>query len=230
MTLLGELGIVEGGVRRFEIGAAILLVGVEEERIQPSVEIVVVGDVVLRAAARIELSEMPDRVAQPPLQLGPARHHVGLIHQDRERVRDRAVLDDEGAFHVDFAERKFGVQKNPALGLGRQEPHRHRPAGSISAAEFCSACSGKVHRAAANELLQAITQQTVHRNHQTSAIPTRLTHRPSNSTHVWTEWPHMHFLNDRDEQGRALVRCTQSGYSGMSRSRGCVISALPFEG
>ena len=51
VTLLGQLGIVEGGVRRLEIGAAILLVGVEEEGIEPPVEIVMMGDVVPRPAA-----------------------------------------------------------------------------------------------------------------------------------------------------------------------------------
>ena len=55
VTLLGELGIVER--RRpavSEIGAAILLVGVEEEGIEPPVEIVMMGDVVPRPAAPIE--------------------------------------------------------------------------------------------------------------------------------------------------------------------------------
>ena len=46
VTLLGELGVVERGVRRVEIGAAILLVGVEKERIEPPVEIVMMGDIV----------------------------------------------------------------------------------------------------------------------------------------------------------------------------------------
>jgi hypothetical protein len=46
MTPLGELRIVEGLVRRLEIGAAILPVGIEEERVEPPIEIVVVGNVV----------------------------------------------------------------------------------------------------------------------------------------------------------------------------------------
>ena len=48
MAFLGELGIVEARVRRFEIGAAILLVGIEEERIEPPVEIVMARDIVSR--------------------------------------------------------------------------------------------------------------------------------------------------------------------------------------
>ena len=126
MALLGELGIVERRVRRFEIGAAVLLVGIEEEGIEPPVEIVVARDIVLRTAARIELLGMPDQIAQPPLQLGPARQYFGLIQQDRQRIGDRAILDDEGAVHVDFAERQFRVEQNPAFGFGGQESHGDR--------------------------------------------------------------------------------------------------------
>jgi len=88
MTLLGELGIVKGLVRCLEIGAAILLVGIEEERIEPPVEIVVMRDIVFRAAARIELLGVPGQITQPPLQLGPTRQYFWLIHQDRQRVGD----------------------------------------------------------------------------------------------------------------------------------------------
>ena len=106
MALLGKLGVVERGVGRFEIRAAVLLVGVEEERIEPPIEIVVMRDIIFGAAARIELLGMPGEIAQPPLQPGPARQDFGLIQQDRQRVRDRAVLDHERAVHVDFAERQ----------------------------------------------------------------------------------------------------------------------------
>jgi hypothetical protein len=73
VTLLGELGVVQRRFRRFEIAAAVLFVGIEEQRIEPPVEIIVVRDIVFRSAARIELLGMPDQIAQPPLQLGPAR-------------------------------------------------------------------------------------------------------------------------------------------------------------
>ena len=53
MALLGELSVVERGVGRFKIGAAVLLVSVEEERIEPPVEVVVALDIVFRPAARI---------------------------------------------------------------------------------------------------------------------------------------------------------------------------------
>ena len=55
MPLLGELRVVERLSGVLEIGAAILPVGVEEERVEPAVEIVVMRDVAARALARIEL-------------------------------------------------------------------------------------------------------------------------------------------------------------------------------
>ena len=164
VALLGELGIVERRVRRFEIGAAILPVGVEEEGIEPPVEIVMMGDVVPRPAAPIELPDVPAEIAQPPLQPGPARHHFGLVEQDCERIRDRAVLDHERAVHIGFAKRQFGIEEDAALGPFAQEPRRHRTAGAITAGKFGPARGREGHRAAANELTQEITQQTIHRS------------------------------------------------------------------
>ena len=45
MALLGELGVVERLLGMLEIGAAVLPVGIEEERVEPLVEIVVMRDV-----------------------------------------------------------------------------------------------------------------------------------------------------------------------------------------
>jgi hypothetical protein len=158
VTLLGKLGIVEARLRCLEIGAAILLVGIEEERIEPPVEIVMARDIVLGTAWRIELPDMSYQITQPPLQLGPARQYFRLIHQDRQRIRDRAILDHEGSLHVQFAERQFGVEQHPAFGVGGEETHRNRLAGAIATAELRPARSRKRHRPAANELRQEITQ------------------------------------------------------------------------
>ena len=46
VAFLGELRVVERLLGMLEIGAAVLPVGVEEERIEPPVEIVVMRDVV----------------------------------------------------------------------------------------------------------------------------------------------------------------------------------------
>ena len=166
MALLGKLGIVKRHVRLLEIGAAVLHVGIQEERIEAAVEIVVVSDVVSGATARIELPEVPRQIASQLLQLGPAGQQIRLVHQDRQRVGDRAVFDDEGAIHVGFPKRKLGVEQNPAFGVRSQKTRENVLPGPVPASEFCTACGGKGHRAAANELLQQMAQQTVHRNHR----------------------------------------------------------------
>ncbi|MGY4288338.1 hypothetical protein ACVWXO_007558 [Bradyrhizobium sp. LM2.7] len=73
VALLGELCVVKRGHRRLEIGAAILLVGVEEERIEPAVEVVVVRNISAGARARIELLQVPRQIAKVPPGLCPLR-------------------------------------------------------------------------------------------------------------------------------------------------------------
>src|SRR6202040_372192 len=63
VTLLGELRVVERLVRRFEIGAAVLPVGIEEERVEARVEVVMMGCVAPRAAAPIEPGRAASEVA-----------------------------------------------------------------------------------------------------------------------------------------------------------------------
>src|SRR5260370_24208015 len=104
---------------------------------------------------------MPDQITQPPLQLGPARQNLGLIEQDRERVRDRAIFNDETPLHIDFAERKLRVEQNPAFGVGGEESHVDRLAGSIAADKFGPALSRKRRRPSAHYLRPELSQQTV---------------------------------------------------------------------
>jgi hypothetical protein len=47
MAFLGELGIVEGRIARFKIGATVLLVGIEEEGIESSAKIMVPRNIFL---------------------------------------------------------------------------------------------------------------------------------------------------------------------------------------
>ena len=208
VTLLGQLGIVEGGVRRLEIGAAILLVGVEEEGIEPPVEIVMMGDVVPRPAAPIELPGVPREIAHPPLQAAPARNHFGLIEQDGKRVRNRAVLDHERAVHIGFAERQFGIEEDAPLGLSGKEPHRYRRSSAIAASKCRPARGREGHRAAANELSQEITQQTIHRSTNGTTGPLPI---------CTAEAKVPMYINNIIIViiPRALLHCCQSGYSRM---------------
>ena len=97
--------------------------------------------------------------------------------------------------------------------MGRiQRSNCDRLPGTVAAAEFGSARGRKGQRAAANELLQEITQQTVHRNHPTSdpneAGVAAIT-ASQNGGRLVPAPP----LNDNSDAAIALVHCTQSGYS-----------------
>ncbi|KAH2775612.1 hypothetical protein KXW38_001462, partial [Aspergillus fumigatus] len=164
VAFLGKLGIVQRHARCLEIGAAILPVGIEEQRIKPPVEIVVMGDILLGAAARIELLQVADDVAQPPPRLGQTGHHFRLVHDDGQQVCDRAVLDHESAVHPGFAERQLRVEQDAPCGSRGCEARRHRLAGAVSAGECGAERRGKGQTTAADEMLQNVTQQTVHRS------------------------------------------------------------------
>ena len=57
MPFLRELGIVKRLIGFFEIGAAILPIGVQEERVKSTVEIVMVGDIAARPWSWIKLAQ-----------------------------------------------------------------------------------------------------------------------------------------------------------------------------
>ncbi len=81
MALLGELRVVERLVVGFEIGAAILLVAIEKEPIKPGVEVVMVRDIVTRAASWIELLETPEQVAENSVRQRPLRRGDPVLAQ-----------------------------------------------------------------------------------------------------------------------------------------------------
>ena len=96
MTPFGELGVVERLVGRLEIGAAILLVAVEKQRIEPAVEVVMMRHVLARPGPRIVLLQPAEEVAEQPRQPGPIRGATVLLaQQNGQNVGDRALLDDE---------------------------------------------------------------------------------------------------------------------------------------
>ena len=111
-----------------EIGAGILQVVVEEERIEPAVEVVVMGDVPLGAERRVHLAEAAREVAgagigdHPPGDVGRA----GCWREEREEIVDRAGFDDEAAVHELLAELELGIEDDVPLDVVRVEAHAHR--------------------------------------------------------------------------------------------------------
>src|SRR5262245_482628 len=67
MTLFCELRVVERCVWRLEIAAAVLSVGIQKERIEATVEVIVMRDIAAGSPATIKLSEAPTDVPQQPL-------------------------------------------------------------------------------------------------------------------------------------------------------------------
>ena len=128
-ALLGELGLVERHVGPLEVGAGILHVAVEEEAVEPLVEVVVVGDV---GARRLEADGAQDgrvgdaapEVVDPGEGGGDLGAQVGLGEQDE--LEDVALLDDDAALHVHLGEGEAGIEEHAAERAGVGEAERER--------------------------------------------------------------------------------------------------------
>ena len=131
MALLGELGIVERLIGRFEIGAAILPVDVEKQRVEPAIEIIMVRDIASRLPSRVELRYSAMEVADQPLRPSPTGS-ARLARYDGEHIGDRALLDDDAAIHVGFTEPELGIEQDTALGRSRDEADRDRRADPVT--------------------------------------------------------------------------------------------------
>src|SRR5262249_56410903 len=117
VTLCGKRGIVERLLAGLKIGAAVLPVGIEKQRVKLAVEIVVVRRVAPRPRARIELFEAAMEVADEPLQPRPRRRSVlaALTEHDGKHIGDRALFDEDTAVHISFAESQGRIEQDAAL-------------------------------------------------------------------------------------------------------------------
>ena len=163
MPLLGKLGVIQRRVGAFEIGAAILPVGIEKQRIEPAVEIVMALDVAPGTAARIELLNVADDVAQQPLRLGPARRHFGLVEDNRQDVRDGAFLHHQRSVRIDFAERQFGIEQEVSLGGRSGEAYRDGLSRAVAESKPPPIGQGHFQGAPPDELAETELEQTIHR-------------------------------------------------------------------
>ena len=133
VALLGELRVVKRLVFTFEIGAAVLLVGVKEEAVEPAVEVVVMGYIVPRPRTQIELLQAAKQVAYKVRRQRPFRRSdVLLPQQNREHIRDRALLDDECPVHVGLAQSQLGIEQDGALGFRVGKAHGNRRAAAVA--------------------------------------------------------------------------------------------------
>ncbi len=134
MALLGELRLFQRLAVALEIGARILHVRVEEEAVEPPIEIVVPSDVeagVLAIVALMEAAQCDARLVQhrDPAQPGVRAH---IARAEREKVVEVAVRQFEAAVHVEFAERQLGVERQFALGGAVGDPDRQARPGPVA--------------------------------------------------------------------------------------------------
>ncbi len=100
-----------------EIAARILPVGIQEQIVQPTGQVVVVGDIGPGTARRIVLVQM----AQPPgdhVERALERPPEGVVDiegTDTQEVVQGALLDRQLAVHVGFAEIEIGVDRKPVV-------------------------------------------------------------------------------------------------------------------
>src|SRR5438132_13861827 len=94
MAVFCQLRVVERLVGALEIGAAVLPVGVEEQRIEARVEIIMMRDVSSRAPGRVETLQPAPNVADQPVRSQPGRRRVPSLrshHQRQQRSEERRV-------------------------------------------------------------------------------------------------------------------------------------------
>ena len=134
-ALLGELGLVERHVGALEEGAGVLHVAVEEEPVEPLVEVVVVRDV---GAGGLEADGAQDRrvgdaaADVEDLGAGGGDLGAGVGLGERDQLVDVAGLDDEPAVHVHLGDREGRVEQDGAQRAGVGDAERQRRAGAVA--------------------------------------------------------------------------------------------------
>src|SRR5688572_24709410 len=135
MPLLCKLGVVEGLAQRFKIAAAILPIGVEEQRIEALVQIIVMRDIALRLGLRIALLPAALEIAQEIKRAAPALRLGVVLAKDMEHVGDGAFFDDQRAVHIGFAEFQFGIEQHLTQCRAGVEAYCDRLAGAVAEGE-----------------------------------------------------------------------------------------------
>ena len=87
-----------------------------------------------RPRTQIELLQPAEQIAHEP-RSGSAQRRCGdvfLPQQQREHIRDRALLDDECAVHVGFAQSELGIEQDRALRFRVGKAHGNGRAAAVA--------------------------------------------------------------------------------------------------
>jgi hypothetical protein len=116
VVLLRFLRLVQSHVGPGEIGAGVLLVGVEEEIVERARQVVVMRHVAAGAAHGVERAQPPQVVAQRFERGDPCRHALRRLVRDRKPKEPVQIVVPEGdpTVGVALAEGQFGVRDKAA--------------------------------------------------------------------------------------------------------------------
>jgi hypothetical protein len=131
VVLLGALRRLETFPARRMVGARVLPLAVEEQRVELAGKVVVVRHVPRRPAARVALvdqAQEPARHCYPRRGVPPGEAAVDVVRREQEQFGDVALLEDDAPVHVAFAEGEARPEHELQLQPAVQEPHRHAPA------------------------------------------------------------------------------------------------------
>ena len=127
VPLLGALRLLDVLAPGREVGAGVLALAVEEELVEGAREVVVVGDVGLRAPERVELLHAAQQEADRGCHQPARGRHAGLDvrRAQVEEVPQIPFLQHEAAVDVGLGRRHLRVQEDVALELLVGEADRH---------------------------------------------------------------------------------------------------------
>src|SRR5213082_3115522 len=158
------------------------------------------GNIAPCARARIELLQTAIEITDQPLWTRPKGRAsiVFLAEHDGEDVGNRALLDDDAAVHIGFAEPELRVDENAALDLTRRKANCSETTCSVAQRKNRSRGGGNPEIAGPDQPLQCHSKQPLHR------LP------PATSAHAAA----------RDTIAAHRPRCEDTGGRGQSRPRG----------
>ena len=165
VALLGKLRRFEIGLVVFEIGAGILLVAVEEERIEPAVEVVVMGDVPPCTPGGVELAEAAGEEAEIGADLHQEGRVASLLRIDEDRLHeviDRAGFEIETAVHELLAELQPGIEDDVPLGARPVELEPDWREGAVAVSLDLAGGVDDLDRSLADGPLEETVEKPVH--------------------------------------------------------------------
>ena len=137
MRHLLHLRLFQAVIRRLVIGAGILPVLIKEQVIEVIAQVIMMGDILERAAFRVELVEEPVKAigeiakTDEQVALSPA----DIAGEEVQQIVDIAVLQRELPVHIGFAEIQLGEEGKLAGHGFRMQAHFDDRAGSAAVEE-----------------------------------------------------------------------------------------------